>query len=275
MDRKTHIICFSVVLTTFAALSGCSSAPPAGEAKKAPPQTIKVQGKLRTMDLATAASDSALNGGGPSVFIWEGMQQYRLFSRRTANVVDGEEYIVEGIHAQKMIDEIGDPNGGKGGYPLLSSCERVVKTAWPGMSFEEVDVKASALRGRVSRYPARPIILVTKIQAAPAKKEDKAADKAAKDKEDALPIVAVPADKQKALLVEGAAVQTAPIWEPTAGAVKCRVVIGSDGKIAELETGAQLCEAVPWSKFRYQPPVQGGKPVKVRTEVEITYEPRK
>lgn len=271
MDRNTHIICFSVVLTTFAALSGCSSAPPAGEAKKAPPQTIKVQGKLRTMDLATSASDSALNGGGPSVFIWEGMQQYRLFSRRTANVVDGEEYIVEGIHAQKMIDEIGDPNGGKGGYPLLSSCERVVKTAWPGMSFEEVDVKASALRGRVSRYPARPIILVTKIQAAPAKKDSKAEA----DKEAELPIISVPAEKQKALLVEGAAVLTAPIWEPAAGTVKCKVIIGSDGKISELETGAQLCEAVPWSKFRYQPPVQGGRPVKVRTEVEVKYEPRK
>ncbi len=271
MNRKAHAVFFSVALSALAALGGCSSTPPAGEAKKAPPAIFKVQGKLRTMDIATAASDSVLNGGGPSVFIWEGMQQYRLFSKRTANVVDGEHYIVEGIHAQKMIDEIGDPNGGKGGYPLLSSCERVVKTAWPGMSFEEVDVKASALRGRVSRYPARPIILVTKIQSAPATKEEKAAA----DKEDALPIVSVPAEKQKALLIEGATTQPAPIWEPAAGTVRCKVVIGSDGKISELETGAQLCEAVQWSKFRYQPPVQGGKPVKVRTEVEVKYEPRK
>ncbi|MGC4048785.1 MAG: hypothetical protein QM757_04600 [Paludibaculum sp.] len=270
MDRKAHIICFSIALSTFAALSGCSSKPAEGEAKKAAPAPHKVQGKLRTMDLATSASDSALNGGGPSVFIWEGIQQYRLFSRRTANVVDGEEYMVEGIHAQKMIDEIGDPNGGKGGYPLLSSCERVVKTAWPGMSFEEVDVKASALRGRISRYPARPIILVTKIQSVPAKKDAKAADK-----DDNLPIVAVPADKQKAQLVQAAPAQPAPLWEPKADTVRCKIIIGADGKVSELETGAQLCEAVQWAQYRYQPLVQAGHPVKVRTEVEVKYEARK
>lgn len=271
MDRNAHIICFSVVLTTLAALSGCSSKPPAGEAKKAAAPTFKIQGKLRVLAFTGSTSDSALNGGGPSVFVWEGIQQYRIFSKRTANVVDGEQYIVEGIHAQKMIDEIGDPNGGKGGYPLLSSCERVVKTAWPGMSFEEVDVKASALRSRVSRYPARPILLVTRIQPAPTKE----GDKKAADKDEDLTIVSVPAEKQKALLIEGAPAQTAPLWEPAGGTVRCKVIIGSDGKISELETGAQLCEAVPWSQYRYSPPVQGGRPVKVRTEVEVRYEPRK
>jgi hypothetical protein len=53
------------------------------------------------------------------------------------------------------------------------------------------------------------------------------------------------------------------------------VVIGPEGKISEMESGAQLCETVPWSKFRYQPPVQGGHPVKVKTEVEVRFEPRK
>jgi hypothetical protein len=57
--------------------------------------------------------------------------------------------------------------------------------------------------------------------------------------------------------------------------VGCKVVIDPQGKISELESTAQLCETVPWSQFRYQPPVQGGHPVKVRTEVEVRFEPRK
>jgi hypothetical protein len=57
--------------------------------------------------------------------------------------------------------------------------------------------------------------------------------------------------------------------------VKCKVAIGKDGKIAELETGMQLCETVPWSQFRYQAPVQKGKPVIVKTEVEVRFDPRK
>lgn len=275
MKRKAHIVGCSVVLTALAALTGCSSKPPADEAKKAPPAKYKVEGKLRILQLSGSVSDSALNGGAGSVFVWEGMRQYRLFSRRTANVIDGERYIVEGIHAQKMIDELGDPAQGKGGYPLLASCERVVKTAWPGMSFEEVDVKASALRARVSRYPARPIILVTKIQSVP-KKEGAAkdADKEA-DEDDDLPVIKVPAEKQKALLTAGTAVQPAPLWEPAGGTLQCKVIIGRDGKVTELETGAQLCEAVRWEEFRYPPPVQGGRPVKIRTEVEVRYEPLK
>jgi hypothetical protein len=35
------------------------------------------------------------------------------------------------------------------------------------------------------------------------------------------------------------------------------------------------CETVPWPQFRYQPPVKGGHPVKVKTEVEVRFEPRK
>jgi hypothetical protein len=57
--------------------------------------------------------------------------------------------------------------------------------------------------------------------------------------------------------------------------VSCKVVINSQGKVSELESGTQLCEAVPWSQFRYQPPVRGGRPVKVSTEVEVRFEPRK
>jgi hypothetical protein len=90
-----------------------------------------------------------------------------------------------------------------------------------------------------------------------------------------IPEISVAADKQRALLIEGPTVQTAPLWEPTGGTVRCQVVINPEGKISELETGVQLCETVQWSQFRYQPPVQGGHPVKVRTEVEVHFEPRK
>ena len=272
MIRNAHIVCFSLLLPTLAALSGCSSGPPAAESKQAAPP-FKIQGKLRVLHLSDATSDSALNGGGPSIFVWEGRQQYRLFSRKPANVVDGEEYIVEGVLAQKAIDEIGDPDQGKSGYPLKSSCERVVRMAWSGLPFEEADVKAVALRGRVGRYPARPIILVTKITPAPPKEGGKAA--ADKDKEKEIRTISVPADKQKALLIEGSPVLTAPLWEPAGGTIRCKVIIDREGKISELETGAQLCEAVPWSQFRYQAPVQGGRPVNVSTEVEVRYEPRK
>jgi hypothetical protein len=53
------------------------------------------------------------------------------------------------------------------------------------------------------------------------------------------------------------------------------VVIDPEGKISDLESTTQLCESVTWSQFRYQPPVQGGHPVKVKTEVEMRFEPRK
>lgn len=112
MDRKVHIVCFSIVMTAFAALSGCSSTPPAGEAKKAAPD-IQGPGQAANHGYRHRRERFRSQRRGPSVFIWEGMQQYRLFSKRTANVVDGEHYIVEGIHAQKMIDEIGDPNGAR------------------------------------------------------------------------------------------------------------------------------------------------------------------
>jgi hypothetical protein len=86
--------------------------------------------------------------------------------------------------------------------------------------------------------------------------------------------VSVAADKQRASLIAGPTVLTAPLWEPAGGTVRCPVVIDAGGKISELGTGMQLCEAVPWSEFRYQPLVQAGHAVKVRTEVEVCFEPR-
>jgi len=265
MYRNSHI--FSLLVVALA-LGGCSSTPPAGEAKKAGPPIIKIQGKVDAVIDPPGTGDAGLNPGGPSLYIWEGKHRYRLFPKKTTVLENGREYIVEGVVAQKVIDEIGDPANGKNGYPLLASCERAVKMTWGSMSFEEADVKASVLRTRTARYPARPILLVTKIQ--PVTTEGK---KEAEEPE--IPTVSVPADKQRALLVEGSPVQTAPLWEPAGGTIRCKVIINREGKISELETGAQLCEAVEWSKFRYQPPVKAGHPVEVRTEVEVRFEARK
>jgi hypothetical protein len=274
MNRNAHI--FSFLLLALAALSGCSSKPSDSEAKKAGPGLQTIQGKAQVLD--DFSGDAVLNSGGTPVFLWEGKKRYRLFFRRTAEIADGHEYVVEGINAQKAIDEIGDPDQGKNGYPLPSSCERVLKMAWKTLAFDEVDVKVSVLRTRVARFPARPIILVVRMR--PATSADKSAasaesKKEAAEEEEKLPIVAVAADKQRALLIEGPPVQTAPLWEPAGGTVQCKVLIGSDGKISELETGTQLCEIVPWPQVRFQPPVKGGKPVRVRTEVEARFEPRK
>ena len=223
------------------------------------------------------ATDAALNAGGPSVYLWEGMRRYRLFSRTALDVVHGNEYVAEGIDAQKAIDEIGDPDQGKNGYPLQSSCERVVRMAWSDLSFDAFDANVSLLSARVKRYPARPVFLVTRIRPATSEEISASADskKGATAEKKNIPEVSVAADKQRAFLIEGPIVQTAPLWDPAGGTVSCKVLINSEGKISELETGEQLCESVPWSQFRYQPPVQGGHPVKVRTEVEVRFEPRK
>jgi hypothetical protein len=53
------------------------------------------------------------------------------------------------------------------------------------------------------------------------------------------------------------------------------VVIDEDGRIAELDSGAQLCETVPWSQFRYKPTLKGGHPAQVDTEVEVRFDARK
>jgi hypothetical protein len=224
------------------------------------------------------AADAALNAGGPSVYLWEGAHRYRLFLRTAVDVVHGSEYIAEGVYAQKAIDELGDPDQGKNGYPLQSSCERVVRMAWSGLPFDVIDTHTSALRAMVQRYPARSVFLVTRIRPVTSTESGTVSAEPKKDaavEEKNIPEISVAGDKQRAFLIEGPTVQTAPLWEPAGGTVRCKVVINPEGKISELETGAQLCETVPWSQFRYQPPVQGRHPVKVRTEVEVRFEPRK
>lgn len=272
MKRNAYIFC-SLVLT-LAGLVGCSSQPTANDSKKAAGAPDKIQGKAQVNLDETTPTDTSLNAGGPSVYLWEGARRYRLFFRTAVEVTPGKDYIAEGVYAQRVIDEIGDPDQGKNGYPLQSSCERVVQMAWSGLAFDVTDGHVSVLRGRVKRYPARPVFLVTRLTPVASKEGGDAsaeAKKAAKD----IPEVSVAANIQRALLIEGSTVQPAPLWEPAGGTVSCKVVIDQEGKISTLESGTQLCEAAPWPTFRYKPPVQGGRPVTVSTEVELRYEPRK
>ena len=272
MYRNAYVFWFLVL--TLAGLGGCSSGPSAKESKKAGPAPDKIQGKAEQNLAESTAADAALNAGGPSVYLVDGLRRYRLFFKTAFQVDPGKEYIAEGVYAQKAIDEIGDPDQGKNGYPLQSSCERVVRMAWPGLAFDVADLHTSVLCARVKRYPARPIFLVTRLL--PVAPKDNGAAEPKKDAEaQDIPEVSVTADKQRALLVEGPAVQAAPLWAPAGGTVRCKLIIGKEGEILQLETGVQLCESVPWSQFRYKPTVRGGHPVKVKTEVEVRFEPRK
>ena len=276
MNRNTRTLCCLVF--TLAALGGCSSEPAAKDSKKAGTPLDRIQGKAQVLVESSGATDAAMNAGGPSVYLWEGTHRYRLFLRNAVEVVHGDKYVAEGVFAQKVIEEIGDPDQGKNGFPLESSCRRVVTKAWPNLSFDAIDAAVSVVRDRVKRYPARAVFLVTRIRSVTSAQSGAASAEPNKDaaaEEKKIPEVSVAGDKQRAFLIEGSPVQTAPLWEPAGGTVGCKVVIDPQGKISELESTAQLCETVPWSQFRYQPPVQGGHPVKVRTEVEVRFEPRK
>jgi hypothetical protein len=268
MTRHTYTSCFLILI--LCGLAGCSSQP---VAKQAAPAPDKIQGKALVVLNETTALDGALNAGGPSVYLVDGLNRYRLFFNKPFEVDATKEYIAEGVYAQKAIDAIGDPDQGKNGYPLQSSCDRVVRTAWPGLAFDATDSYSNSLRAKVKRFPARPVFLVTQIQAADADSSKPKKDTDAAEKE--APTVSVPADKQRALLVAGPTSLTAPLWEPAGGTARCKVVLDEAGKIAELDSGAQLCETVPWSQFSYKPTLKGGHPVRVNTEVEVHFEPRK
>ena len=270
MSRNTHSFGFLVLILT--GLAGCSSEPSSKASKPTP--LDKIQGKAQINVGETGASDTALNAGGPSVYLVDGLKRYRLFFNKTSLPIEaGKEYVAEGIYAQKAIDAIGDPDQGKNGYPLESSCDRVVRMAWPGLAVDVTDSHSASLRAKVKRFPARPVLLVTRIEEVASADSAKKKDAAAEKKE--APEVSVPADKQRALLVEGATLLPAPLWEPAGGTARCKVVIDEEGKIAEMNSGSQLCETVSWSEFRYKPTAKGGHPVRVNTEVEVRFEPRK
>ncbi|MGA3201134.1 MAG: hypothetical protein ABSF12_01430 [Bryobacteraceae bacterium] len=267
MTRNTYLFCFLAL--TLAGLAGCSSEPSVKQPAAAPD---KIQGKAVVRLDESTALDAALNAGGSSVYLVDGLKHYRLFFNKAFEVEADKKYIAEGVYAQKAIDAIGDPGQGKNGYPPEASCNRVVKMAWPGLAFDLTDSYSSSLRTKVNRFPARPVFLVTRIQPAPA---DSAKPQDADDADKEEPKVSVPADKQRALLVEGPTVLAAPLWEPAGGTARCKVVVDEEGKIAELNSGSQLCETVPWSEFRYKPTLKDGHPIRVKTEVEVRFDPRK
>ena len=160
MSCKMYVIGFLVL--TLSGLAGCSSKPPVKPAAAAPD---KIQGMAQVMLDETGASDTALNAGGPSVYlIVDGLNRYRLFFNKAFEVAPGHDYVVDGVYAQKAIDAIGDADQGKNGYPLESSCSRVVNMAWPGLAMDVTDSYSSSLRVKVQRFPARPVFLVTKIE---------------------------------------------------------------------------------------------------------------
>jgi hypothetical protein len=259
MIRDRYVI--NLVVFGLAGLAGCSNAPPKKQAS-----ADKIHGKAQIVTSETSALDASMNADGPSVYLLDGLNRYRLFFHQPFQIDPGKEYVVEGVLAQKAIDSIGDPDQGKNGYPLESSCSTVVNMAWPGLALDLADGYSRSLRDRVRRYPARPVFLVTKIEPAGSAKETENA--AAADNEAP---VSVPADKQRALLIDGPTTLPAPLWEPSGGTVQCKVMINGQGKVAELNSGSQLCEAVPWSQFRYKPTVKSGHPIEVNTEVEVTF----
>jgi hypothetical protein len=270
MTRNAHVAFF--LFLGLVGLAGCSNEPPA---KTAAVTLDKIHGKALVALNETAAVDSAMSAGGPSVYLVDGLDRYRLFLKQAVELNPGQEYTAEGVYAQKAIDAIGDPDQGKNGYPLDSSCSHVVKMAWPGLAFDVTDAYTKSLSAKVRRFPARAVFLVTRIEpvtnsndAAKQKKETAAEEKNTTN-------VAVPAEKQRDLLLAGPTVLPAPLWEPAGGTARCKVVIDEEGTIAQLDSGSQLCETVPWSKFRYKPTVKGGHPISVNTEVEVRFDARK
>src|SRR5580704_1587089 len=159
MARNTHA--FSCLILVLSGLAGCSNQPSTKQPAAAPD---KIQGKAQVNLDETNALDASLNAGGPSVYLVDGLNRYRLFFNKSSEVQAGKEYIAEGVYAQKAIDAMGDPDNGKNGYPLESSCDQVVRRAWPGLAFDVTDSHVTTLCAKVKRYPARAVFLVTSIQ---------------------------------------------------------------------------------------------------------------
>ncbi len=88
MNRNAYT--FSFLVLAVAGLGGCSGQQPAKDSKKAVTPPDKIQGKAQIV-AATSATDAALNAGGSSVYLWEGVRRYRLFVKDPVEVVAGKE----------------------------------------------------------------------------------------------------------------------------------------------------------------------------------------
>src|SRR5579872_4536454 len=100
MTRKTYFCC---VVLALAGLAGCSSKPSSRTSIPKPPPD-KIQGKAQILLDESSSSDTALNAGGPSVYLLvDELHRYRLFFHKPFEVQPGAEYAVEGVYAQKAI----------------------------------------------------------------------------------------------------------------------------------------------------------------------------
>src|SRR5881394_2034687 len=106
MNRKPCLPWFLVLAV--AGLVGCAGEKSAKDAKPTAAVMHQVKGKLQVASASTG-SDAALNAGGDSLYIRDGVRRYRLFLKSRMEVTPNTEYAAEGIYAQKAIDEIGDP----------------------------------------------------------------------------------------------------------------------------------------------------------------------
>jgi hypothetical protein len=96
MTHNASGFCFLVV--ALAGLTGCSSEP---VAKQAAPPPDKIQGKALVLLNESTAMDAALNAGGPSVYLVDGLNRYRLFFNKAFTVEAGKQYAAEGVYAQR------------------------------------------------------------------------------------------------------------------------------------------------------------------------------
>ena len=84
--HRNAFVCFFVAVT-LAGLGGCSSDQAAKESKKAAAAPDRIQGKAQVNMAETTANDGALNAGGPTVYLIDGVRRYRP-KRGTARVGD-------------------------------------------------------------------------------------------------------------------------------------------------------------------------------------------
>src|SRR5690242_19859633 len=90
MNRNVGSFC--LLGLALSGLGGCAGGPPAKESKKAAPALDKIQGKA-VITAESTATDAALNAGGPSLYLVDGLNHYRLFFKTAIEVVPGKQYL--------------------------------------------------------------------------------------------------------------------------------------------------------------------------------------
>src|ERR1700678_1846603 len=89
MTRNAYVFC--CIVLTLSGLSACSK--PSTKTAAAAPD--KIHGKAQVLLTETTQLDASLNAGGPSVYLIDGLNRYRLFFNKAFQVEAGKEYIAE------------------------------------------------------------------------------------------------------------------------------------------------------------------------------------